>query len=198
MSFWDLFAKKKQNSSKNEVHPFMSSMEMVKNKELYNSLATYISTCLSSLNLTGETAIKSFSDDKGLLDSLVFSATVAPVYTKLRDQSSNEFLGVCGSNALGRGIYVSGMQDKLNKPISQFTMIEVEDIIGAFRYTSDYELGLRMINVEVGSTKHQAFSNLVIKVANYYLEICSYPLDKENLRSYMQALFNAGVTVVYQ
>ena len=198
MSFWDIFAKKKQNSSKNEVHPFMSSMEMIKNQELYNSLATYTTACLSSLKLTGETSMKSFSDDKGLLDSLVFSATVASAYTKLKDQSSNEFFGVCGSNALGRGLYVSGMQDKLNKPVSQFTTLEVEEIIGAFRYTSDYELGLRMINVEAGTTKHQAFSNLVIKVANYYLEICSDPLDKENLRSYMQALFNAGVTVVYQ
>ncbi len=198
MSFWNLFAKKKQNSAKDEVHPYRSSMEMIKNEELYNSLSTYISKCLSSLKLTGETSIKSFSDDKGLLDSLVFSATVAPAYTKLKDQSANEFLGVCGSNALGRGIYVSGMQDKLNKPVSQFTIHEVEEIIGAFRYTSDYELGLRMINVEAGSTKHQLFRDLVVKTANYYLEICSDPLDKENLRSYMQSLFNAGVTVVYQ
>ena len=198
MSLWDLFAKKKPNPLKNEVHKSISSMDMIKNKELYDSLASYISTCLPSLNLTGETTIKSFSDDKALLDGLVFSATVAPAYTSLKRQSPNEYLGVCGSNALGRGLYVCGMQDKLDKPVSQFTILEVEEIVGAFRYTSDYELGLRMINVEAGSTKHQAFRDLVIKVANYYLEICSAPMDDENLRSYMQALFNAGVTVMYQ
>jgi hypothetical protein len=198
MSFWQLFSKKKQASPKDEPHPYLSSMDMIKNQELYNSLTGYISTQLTSLNLAKVEILKTFNDDKGLLDSLVFSATAAPSYTRLKDRSANEFLGVCGSNAFGRAIYVAEMQNKLNKPISQFTMHEVEDIIDAFRYTSDYELGLKMISVEPNSVKHSAFTELIIRVANYYLKICSEPLEKENLRSYMQSLFNAGVTIIYQ
>lgn len=198
MGFLNLFTKKKQDSPKNQISPFFSSMERVKNRELYDSLAAYTATYLSSMVLTESTSLKSFNDDKGLLDSLVFSATAAPAYTQLKDKSSNEFLGVCGSNAFGRGIYVAGMQNELDKPISQFTHKDVEEILGAFRYTPDYELGLRMIKVEVGSEKHQAFRDLIVKVANYYLENCAEPLEKDNLYSYMQVLFNAGITVIYR
>jgi hypothetical protein len=203
MGFLDFFTKKKETakaqvSSKSQVHPFRSSMELIKNQELYNVVATYTATCLSSINMTETASLKSFNDDKGLLDSLVFSATVAPAYSRLKDKSQNEFLGVCGSNAFGRGLYVAGMQNELNKPISQFTIQEVEDIVGAFCYTPDFELGLKMINVEAGSDKHRAFRDLVIKVANYYLANCAEPMEDDNIRSYLQALFNAGVTTIYR
>ena len=203
MGIFDFFTKKKepskaQESSKSQVHPFRSSMELIKNQELYNALAAYTATCLSSINMTETASLKSFNDDKGLLDSLVFSATVAPAYTRLKDRSQNEFLGVCGSNAFGRGLYVAGMQNKLDKPVSQFTIQEVEDIVGDFCYASDFELGLKMINVAAGSEKHLAFRDLVIKVANYYLENCADPTEDDNIRSYLQALFNAGVTTIYR
>ena len=55
-----------------------------------------------------------------------------------------------------------------------------------------------MIKVEAGSEKHQAFRDLIVKVANYYLENCAEPFMKDNLYSYMQVLFNAGITVIYR
>ena len=196
MGIFDIFTKKK--NPKAEVSPYFSSMERIKNKPLYDTLAAFAVTTLSALGLNDVSSIKSFNDDKGLLDSLVFSATIAPAYTQLKNRSTGDYLGVCGSNALGRGIYVAVMQNKLNKPISNFTIGEVEEIIGALRAAPDYELGLKTANVEAGSQNNQAFSDLVIKMANFYLENCSNPLEEDNLRSYMQALFNAGVTVIYR
>ena len=198
MGFMDLFTKKKKVSSKDEMYPYRSSMELLTNRNLYDTLAAFVAAELSSLNLTEEASLKSFGDDKGLLDSFVFSATVAPAYTKLKERSKEEYLGVCGSNAFGRGIYAAGMQNELNKPISQFTRGEVDEIIEAFRYSAGYELGLKMIKVEAGSEKHKAAHDLIVHVANYYLENCSEPLEEDNLRSYLQALFNAGVSVIYR
>ena len=198
MGFMDLFTRKKKVSPKDEISPYFSSVERVKNHELYNLLASFVATHMFSLNLIHDSTLKSFNDDKGLLDSLVFSATTAPTYLQLKNRSSEEYLGVCGSNAFGRGIYVAGMQNKLDKPISQFTIAEVDEIVGSFRYAPDYELGMKMINIEAGSQQHQEFHDLIVKVANYYLENCSAPLEKENLRAYMQALFNSGITILYR
>ena len=198
MGIMDIFTKKKKVSQKDEISSYFSSMEKIKNKELYEQLASFVAKKLLSLNFTDVAALKSFNDDKGLLDSLVFSATISSAYTKLKNVSPNEFIGVCGSNAFGRGIYVAGMQNSLNKPVSQFTISEVEKIIGAFRYSPDYELGLSMIDVDAGSKNHVIFNELIVEVANYYLNNCLEPLEEENLRSYMQVLFNAGVTVAYK
>lgn len=197
MGLMDLFIKKKKGSQKDEIHPYRSSMELITNQNLYDELAAFVATELSSLNLTEVASLKSFGDDKGVLDSLVFSATVSPAYTKIKARSQAEYLGVCGSNAFGRGVYVAGMQNVLNKPISQFTNGEVQEILDAFVYTSGYELGLKMIKVEAGSEKHKASQTLIVHVANYYLESCSEPMEKDNLRSYLQVLFNAGVSVIY-
>lgn len=198
MGIMDIFTKKKKVSPKDEISSYFSSMEKIKNKELYEQLASFVAKKLLTLNFTDEAALKSFNDDKGLLDSLVFSATISSAYTKLKNDSPKEFIGVCGSNAFGRGIYVAEMQNSLNKPVSQFTINEVEKIIGAFRYSPDYEVGLRMIDVGAGSENHVIFNELIVEVAKFYLNNCLEPLEEENLRSYMQVLFNAGVTVAYK
>ena len=135
MGIMDIFTKKKKVSPKDEINPYFSSMEKIKNKELYDELASFVAKKLLALNFVDEETLKSFNDDKGLLDSLVFSATISPAYTKLKNVSQNEFIGVCGSNSFGRGIYVAGMQNSLNKPVSQFTINEVDKIIGDFRYS---------------------------------------------------------------
>ena len=197
MGLLDLFTKKKKVSTRNEIHPYRSSMELLTTRDLYETLASFVATELHSLNLTEETSLKSFGDDKGLLDSLVFSATIAAM-TKLKNCPIGEYLGIYGSNAFGRGIYVAGMQNELDKPISNFTNGEVLEILDAFTYTSDYELGLKMIKVEKGSQKHKSVHDLIVRVANYYLENCSEPMEEDNLRSYLQALFNAGVSVIYR
>ena len=101
-------------------------------------------------------------------------------------------------HAFGYGIYVTGSQSRLGKSITEYTNDDVLDITSAKTHVDAYELGLRTLGVDPSSNNKQVLDQIIVTAMHSLKNNSTVPLDDINIRTYMQVLFNAGVTIFYR
>jgi hypothetical protein len=198
MGFFDFWKKKNNSNSGLEVCTTRSSMELEMNRDLFNQMTNDIATFMKAINITQIAELKFLKDDKGLLGGLVFSATASPSYTSIKRQDENQYLNIIGKHSFGYGIYVVGSQTKLGKPITEYTNDDVLYITTTRNYTDTYELGLNTLGISFESKNKIVFDRIIETAINSLKNHTERPLDNINIRTYMQVLFNAGVTILYR
>jgi hypothetical protein len=195
------FLKKKTNNRANfgaEICTTRSSMDHEMNDELFRKITHDVAVFMNAANITTDPMLKFLKDDKGLLDGMVFGATVAPAYTSIKRQNPEQYLLITGMHAFGYGIYVTGSQSRLGKSITEYTNDDVLDITSAKTHVDAYELGLRTLGVDPSSNNKQVLDQIIVTAMHSLKNNSTVPLDDTNIRTYMQVLFNAGVTIFYR
>jgi hypothetical protein len=166
---------------------------------LFKDITQNVAIKMMSLQLIESPQLKFFVDDNGMVEGLVLEHTTDREYKALKQQSSYDYMFVCGMHAFGAGIYVTLFQTKLGKPINEFTQSDLRNIAIAFSQVDAYELALLTLGVSVNSNKKQIFDQIIITAIN---SATNYAGDNATtpdvIKQLMQVLFNAGITVVMQ
>ena len=140
---------------------------------------------------------KSFYNDQGIFHAIVTQHCTREEYKLLRDNDEQIYLNVCGMHAFGAGLYIAALQIKWNKPVSKFNIDDLKEIAQHFGEADLYELGLMAVGVAPTSNNKYVFDKIILaaiqRLKDFTGKNASNP---ENVRMFMQALYNAGVTIV--
>lgn len=182
--------KKKETSSQYNQMPI--------NDPLFRELTQYAALLLMKMGISKQPGLMFFKDDRGLLEGLFVQHTTNAQILQLRSMSEDTYVKVCGMHALGAGMYIAHMQDVVKKPLEEFSSEDLRDIANAFARTDAYELALNTLGIPLNSQNKQALDQIyVIGLGVGRRTVGSDLIKPQNIRTYMQVMFNAGVTVAY-
>ena len=95
-------------------------------------------------------------------------------------------------------MYIANMQGVVNKGVGEFSANEFRDIANAFANTDAYELALKTYGIPLDSKNKQVLDQIyVIGLGVGRKTVGSDLINPQNLRTYMQVMFNAGITFAY-
>jgi len=195
MAFWNRNNKKDINNMADKYSSSESQFEI--NNSLFRDLTQDVALYMHSAKITQQPILKFFHDDQGICEGLFVQHTTNPQLLQIKKMSDETYLRVVGMHAFGAGVYVTALQGKLEKPIGQFSSNDIYSISKDFEQTDSYELALKVLNIPADSKNK--------KVLDYIMETALETAKKgvgfavmepHNLRTYMQVLFNAGITMV--
>ena len=140
--------------------------------------------------------LKSFADDKGILNNFVTQHTTDREILNLKKDSKFTYMFVCGMHAFGAGIYAAFYQTKLKKALNDFTAEEIEavekDLFGA----DAYELGLSAMGLDVNSNNKKVFDQIIMTAIKSAMNCAGEEAaEAEGMKELMKVLYNAGITV---
>ena len=102
-------------------------------------------------------------------------------------------------HALGAGMYVTYMQSQFHKPVEQFNSDELAQLAHAWERTDAYELALKTFGIPVQSQQKASLDQIYMFGTRGYTKLVGNALDKaENVYTFMQVMFNAGITVALE
>jgi hypothetical protein len=100
-------------------------------------------------------------------------------------------------HAFGLGIIAMDHELKNIDNNENFTPDEIKEILIATQQTDAYELGLRILHVSPTSSNKKVLDQIIIIAAQTARHsVGSHLLEPINIKSYMQVLYNAGVTML--
>lgn len=166
--------------------------------QLFRDLTQETAILMMKMGIIKNPELLFLKDDSGILKGLYVQHSTNPQLDRIRQLSVDDYLAVCGMHALGAGIYVSLMQGALNKPVENFSKDDIGKIVRAFQTTDAYELALRALNIPIDSQNKRALDQIYLTALNTAKkEVGAENMTGNNLQTYMQVLFNAGVTLAY-
>ena len=163
-------------------------------KEVTHDTVIYMVTS----KMIQEPKMNFFKDDRGLLNGLYYQHTTNPNILALKNLPNRDTHAImCGMHALGAGIYVTLLQGGMGKPIEQFNEDDLRGIADSFARTDAYELALNTLGIPLDSDNKKVLDGVYMTGLETAKHISgSDVLDGENLRVYMQVMFNAGISLV--
>lgn len=162
---------------------------------LFADLTQEIALFMVSTKIIEQPMLKFFKDDRGILEGLAFQHYNSDI--KNSEISDHDYLFACGMHAFGAGLFVTLYQAKIKTPIADFTEENLMDIALAFQETDAYELGLTSYGIGLDSNNKNVIDFMILKAIETAANSCGMmKLNYEQLRTFMQVLFNAGVTMV--
>ncbi len=191
MALFDMFKKKKDSvgpsTEKTGVYP-----------SIERDVIQDVATCIYSLKITSTPALKFLHNDNGIFDAVYQAHMNDPQLQMVRNVYGDDtFLNLLGCHALGAGAYTTLCQAKYNKPVEDFTPQERSEIINGFYRTDPYELALKTLGYAPNGNNKKCLDHIiVVGMKSYRNSAGTKAFSKEYLKSYMQVMFNAGVTVV--
>ena len=195
MAFWNRNNKKEVNSIAGNSSSSRSQVEI--NNSLFRDLTQDVALYMHSVKITQQPILKFFHDDQGICKGLFVQHTTNPQLLQIKKMSDDTYLRVVGMHAFGAGVYVTALQGKLDKPIGQFSSNDLYTISRDFEQTDSYELALKVLQIPVDS-KNKKVLDGIMETALETFKNCvgSAIMEPLNLGTYMQVLFNAGITMV--
>jgi hypothetical protein len=153
---------------------------------------------MNEIKVTSMPVLQSFRSDSGIFESVYRSHMNDPKVEILHRQYGDDFyFNLLGYHALGSGIYATLCQAKYHKTVENFTQKELFEIFNAFRQTDPYELALKSLGFDMEGMGEKCLDHIVwVGMCTYRRHAGSKAFDKELLKSYMQVMYNAGITVV--
>ena len=149
-----------------------------------------------NLEIIKEPSLSFFENDNGILDRLLIEHTEDPQVLALKTISDDVYLRIAGMHAFGAGAYVAAKQLELNRPVSEFTEEEIESIFSDFDKKDAFELALEKLGIPIESGNKKVLDRVIVigikEVKQFAGEKAA---EMENLKDFMQALFNAGTSM---
>lgn len=190
------FGKKKAAPQENTIH---SKAATQLNNQLFRDLTQDAGVLLYKMGIAKEPHVKFFNDDGGILLGLFVQHTTNPQILAVKSMSMDMYLKVCGMHALGAGMYVTYMQSQFHKPVEQFSSSELAELAHAWERTDAYELALRTFGIPLQSQQKSSLDQIYMFGTRGYTKLVGNALDKaENVYTFMQVMFNAGITVALE
>jgi|LSQX01.1.fsa_nt_gb hypothetical protein len=175
---------------------FWNKQSSMSPDELLKALTQEIATYMNSIKISSQPVLKFFYNDRGLLEGLFVQHTTDPVILALKRQSQETYLLVAGMHAFGAGAYITITGGKWGKSVDKFTAADISAIAHAFEATDSFELALNELMIPVTSRNKLVLDSIIQKAAAKAKELTgSAVIEHQNLRVYMQVLFNAGITM---
>ena len=150
------------------------------------------------MKITSMPILKFFHNDKGIFEGIYQSHMKDPQVRMIRKAYGDDmYLNLLGCHALGVGAYVTLCQGKYDKPVEDFSMTEAMEINNAFHQTDPYELALKTLGVSLDGDNKKCLDRIIhVGMESYRNAAGSKTFDKSCLKSFMQVMYNAGITIV--
>ena len=165
--------------------------------DISKTLIQDVTLQMVSMRVISDPMMKFLYDDKGILDRLFHEHTTDKEFLAIKQQSEFNYLFVCGMHAFGAGIFVTAMQPKLEKAVSDYSTEDVSMIISTLFEHDAYEVGLATLGLSVESNNKKVFDKIIITaIESAMANAPKTYMTSAIIKQLMQTLFNAGVTVV--
>lgn len=191
MGFFDFF---KSEPKQNQTSSF-TSCNM--NQQVFRDVVQEVAIRMNKVGITNQPVLTYIKNDQGLFDAMFQQHMTQSSTLALRKKSDDLYLVVLGMHALGMGMYVTLLQNDYNHPVEEFTASELQSIIYNVQRTDAYELGLNRMGISINSGNKKVLDHIITTaMLAARASAGSKIFEPENLKAYMQALYNAGNTVV--
>ena len=169
------------------------------NQELFREITQTVAVVMYKMGIVKEPGLRFFKDDSGIFEGIFMQHMTNSQMQAYKKISGDMFLTICGSHAFGTGVYVTHMQVQLEKPVEEFTMDNIRVIGGTLSRIDAYELGLKTLNVSPDSQNKAALDQIIRFAASTAKNVAGKDvLAPENMKAFMQVLYNAGITMMYE
>ena len=99
-------------------------------------------------------------------------------------------------HAFGAGAYVTVKQLDYGHQVNEFTSDELKRIALDFQQTDAYELSLKRLKIPVDSSNKKILDQIIITGLNTAkATVEDRIMEPQNLKAYMQVLYNAGISM---
>ena len=184
--------------SKSNFNDAQGRQQIQMDNSLFQEITQTVAIVMWKMGIVEQPGLQFFHNDNGIFEGLFVQHTTESQMLAYKKISEEIFLSVCGSHAFGAGIYVAALQGKLNKSVEDFNLENIRAIAAAFSRTDAYELGLKTLNIAPDSQNKQALDQIIRYAKMTAKETAGdNVLALPNIKAYMQVLYNAGVTLVY-
>lgn len=166
------------------------------NQQLFRVLTQEVALFMFHAGITSQPGLSFLHDDKGILNGLFIQHTTNPEILAIKSVSEESYLQIAGMHAFGAGAYVTAKQLDFKHPVGEFTSEELRQIALDFQEIDAYELALNRLGVPLDSKEKHILDYIVltgIKAAKS--SVGSEIWKDENMKAFMQVLFNAGVSM---
>ena len=188
MGLFDFFKKKSSQEQ-------MIEKDSVTERELFRTITQEVALFMFEVGITKQPALSFFREDKGILQRLFVEHTTNPEILVLKERP-DIYLLIVGMHAFGAGAYVTAKQLDFGHAVAEFTQDEINGIFLDFSFTDAYELALGKLGVSLDSRNKQVLDNIVITGKEAAKQVLGNKImEPENIKVYMQVLFNAGVSM---
>ena len=191
MGFFDFFkSEPKQNQT-------FSNQSYSMNQQVFRDVTQAVAMRMHEVGITNRPILTYIKNDQGLFETMFQQHITQQSTLALKQKSEDLYIAMLGMHALGMGMYVTLLQIDYKHPVEEFTSSELQNIIYAVQRTDAYELGLNRMGIPINSGNkkvldHIISTGLMAAKASAGSKIC----NPENIKAYMQVLYNAGNTVV--
>lgn len=166
------------------------------NQQLFRDITQEVALYMFYAGFTSQPGLSFLRDDSGILNGLFIQHTTNPRILAIKNVSEDDYLQIVGMHAFGAGAYVTVKQLDFKHSVGEFTPEEVRQIALDFQETDAYELALNRLGVPLDSKEKNILDYIVltgIKAAK--ASVGSEIWKDENMKAFMQVLFNAGVSM---
>lgn len=167
-------------------------------KKIFSDSEKEIALFMYNVGITKEPVLCSFEDDGGIFERLFLQHITDSDVLALKMISEDVFLRVLGMHSFGAGAFVAAKQKDFGRSPSEFSAEETESIFFAFDSSDSYELALEKLGISLDSGNRKMLDRvIVIGIKELELIAKEKAFEPENLKAFMQVLFNAGASVFY-
>ena len=164
--------------------------------QLYMTIAQNVVMSMLMMRVIPAPELKSFADDKGILENFVKQHTTDREILNLKKDSKFTYMYVCGMHAFGAGIYAAFYQTKLKKALNDFTAEEIATVENDLYGTDAYELGLSGMGLDANSNNKKVFDQIIMTAIKSAMQCAGEETaEPEGMKELMKVLYNAGITV---
>lgn len=191
MGFFDIFKKKPEQPQT------FSYQSYSMNQQVFRDVVQEVAMHMFEVGITERPVLTYIKNDQGLFEAMFQQHLTQPSTQALRKKSDDLYLAVLGMHSLGTGMYVTLLQNDFRHPVEEFTASELQKIIYDVQRTDAYELGLKRMGIPINSRNKEILDHLILlAMFKARASAGSKIFEPENLKAYMQVLYNAGNTVV--
>ena len=188
------FGKKKEEVKRNlDVQQKAFTQQ---NTQLFRDLTQDIGILLFKMGVVQQPSVRFFQNDGGILQGMFVQHTTNPRILALKSMQGDTYLKVCGMHALGGGMYVTHMQSQFKKSVENFNTQELQSIATDWQQTDAYELALKTFGIPLQSQQKASLDQIYVIGTKCYKDFVKGDVDKpENILTFMQVMYNAGITI---
>lgn len=192
------FGKKKNNTQSNESKPVIPSEKQFTGGNIQRDVTQDVAICMNELKITTMPILKFFHNDNGIFEGFYQSHINDPQFEMIKTQyGEGMYLSLLGCHALGAGAYITLSQAKFKKPVDEWSMEEAIQVDAAFRETDPYELAIKSLGYAIDGNNKNCLDHIVqVGVASYSAAAGTNKMNRNNLKDFMQVMYNAGITLV--
>ena len=167
-------------------------------KKILNDATLEIAHFMFNVGITEKPELFSFEDDGGIFERLFNEHITEPQVAALKTISEDLYLRVLGMHAFGAGAYLAAKELDFGKSAAVFTAEEIDGIFFDFDTKDAFELALEKMGFATDSGNKQMLDRvIIIGMKETKLVAKEKVFEPQNLKAFMQVLFNAGASMYY-